>query len=436
MLYELGVILFLVLLNGVFAGSEIAVVSLERGRFLQLLDSDNRRVRAVQALRSDPERFFATVQIGITVVGATAAAFGGAAFAKNLEPAIARIGWFGTHVDDVALAAAVIVVSFLSLVLGELVPKSLALRYAEPYSLVAAPVLLGLSRVARPLVWVLTKTSNLVLKLFGDQTTFAESRVSSDELQQLVDEAKETGSLHPGAGEIASRAIEFAELTAADVMVPRARVIGLGIDATKDDLQRILLEHGFSRLPVYGQSIDEIIGYVMVKDMLALAWEGRLIVLQDLLRPPYFVVASMRAPDLLQQLRERRTHMAIVVDERGGTAGLVTMEDLLEELVGEIFSEHSENVPEPISRQPDGSLVVEGDVALRDVNRALDIQLPEGDGWTTVGGLCMALAERVPRVGETLTTSDGSRLQIVAATDRVVGRVRVWPKATPQTELG
>jgi putative hemolysin len=148
------------------------------------------------------------------------------------------------------------------------------------------------------------------------------------------------------------------------------------------------------------------------------------------------VVASMRAPDLLQQLRERRTHMAIVVDERGGTAGLVTMEDLLEELVGEIFSEHSENVPEPISRQPDGSLVVEGDVALRDVNRALDIQLPEGDGWTTVGGLCMALAERVPRVGETLTTSDGSRLQIVAATDRVVGRVRVWPKATPQTELG
>jgi putative hemolysin len=436
MLYELGVILFLVLLNGLFAGSEIAVVSLERGRFLQLLDSGNRRVRAVQALRSDPERFFATVQIGITVVGATAAAFGGAAFAKNLEPAIARIGWFGTHVDDAALAAAVIVVSFLSLVLGELVPKSLALRYAEPYSLVAAPVLLGLSRVARPLVWVLTKTSNLVLKLFGDQTTFAESRVSSDELQQLVDEAKETGSIHPGAGEIASRAIEFAELTAADVMVPRARVVGLGIDATKEDLQRILLEHGFSRLPVHGQSIDEIIGYVMVKDMLALAWEGRLIVLQDLLRPPYFVVESMRAPDLLQQLRERRTHMAIVVDERGGTAGLVTMEDLLEELVGEIFSEHSENVPEPISRQPDGSLVVEGDVALRDVNRALDIQLPEGDGWTTVGGLCMALAERVPRVGETLTTADGSRLQIVAATDRVVGRVRVWPKVTPPQELG
>ncbi len=434
MLYELGVILLLVLLNGLFAGSEIAVVSLERGRFLQLLDSGNRRVRAVQALRNDPERFFATVQIGITVVGATAGAFGGAAFAKNLEPFIASLGWFGTHVDDVALAVAVIVVSFLSLVLGELVPKSLALRFTEPYALLAAPALLGLARVARPMVWLLTKTSNLVLRSFGDRTTFAESRVSTDELQQLVDEAKEMGSIHPGAGEIASRAIEFAELTAADVMVPRARVVGLEIDATKEDLQRILLEHGFSRLPVSGQSIDEIIGYVMVKDMLALAWEGRLIVLQDLLRPPYFVVESMRAPDLLQQMRERRTHMAIVVDERGGTAGLVTMEDLLEELVGEIFSEHSGNVPEPISRQPDGSLVVEGDVPLREVNRALDIELPEGDGWTTVGGLCMALAERVPRVGETLTTADGSRLQVVAATDRVVGRVRVWPRANPHQE--
>jgi putative hemolysin len=435
MLYELGVILLLVLLNGLFAGTEMAVVSLERGRFLQLLDSGSRRARAVAALRNDPERFFATVQIGITVVGATAGAFGGATFARDLEPVLERIGWFGTHVDDAALAVAVIVVSFLSLVLGELVPKSLALRYAEPYALFVAPALLNLSRAARPLVWVLTATSNLVLKLFRDQTTFAESRVSSDELQQLVDEAKETGSIHPGAGEIASRAIEFAELTAADVMVPRARVVGLGIDATKDDMQRILLEHGFSRLPVYRQSLDDVIGYAMVKDMLALAWEGRLIVLQDLIRPPYFVVASMRAPDLLQQMRERRIHMAIVVDERGGTAGLVTIEDLLEELVGEIFSEHAGNVPEPMSRQADGSLVVEGDVPLREVNRALDIELPEGDGWTTVGGLCMALAERVPRVGETLTTEDGSRLQIEAATDRVVGRVRVWPKPKAPEEL-
>jgi putative hemolysin len=435
MLYELGVILLLVLVNGLFAGTEIAIVSLERGRFLQLLDSGSRRARAVQALRNDPERFFATVQIGITVVGATAGAFGGATFARDLEPVLERIGWFGTHVDDAALAAAVVVVSFLSLVLGELVPKSLALRYAEPYALFVAPVLLNLSRVARPLVWLLTTTSNVVLKLFRDQTTFAESRVSSDELQQLVDEAKEKGSIHPSAGEIASRALEFAELTAADVMVPRARVVGLGIDATKDDMQRILLEHGFSRLPVYRQSLDEVIGYAMVKDMLALAWEGRLIVLQDLIRPPYFVVASMPAPDLLQQMRERRIHMAIVVDERGGTAGLVTIEDLLEELVGEIFSEHAGNVPEPMSRQADGSLVVEGDVPLREVNRALDIELPEGDGWTTVGGLCMALAERVPRVGETLTTDDGSRLQIEAATDRVVGRVRVWAKSKDKTEL-
>jgi putative hemolysin len=425
MLYELAVILILVLVNGLFAGAEIAVVGVERARLLQQLDAGNRRARAIQALRKDPERFFATVQIGITVIGATTGALGGAKLARDLEPLFVRLG-AGDHAGSLALAIAVIVVSFFSLVLGELVPKSLALRHAEAYALWIAPPLVALSSLVRPLVWLLTAASNVVLRIFRDQTTFSESRLSSDELQQLVDEAKETGSLHPGAGEIASRAIEFAELTAADVMVPRARVTGISIDATKEELQSIVLEHGFSRFPVYRQSLDDVIGYVMVKDLLALAWEGRLIVLQDLLRPAYFVVESMPAPDLLQQLRERRTHLAIVVDERGGSAGVVTIEDLLEELVGEIVSEHSEDVPDPIARQPDGSVVVQGDVAIRDINRALDIELPE-TGWTTIGGLAMAVAERVPRVGETLTLPGGTKLQILAASERAVGRVRVWP---------
>jgi putative hemolysin len=429
MLYELGVIFVLVLLNGLLSGAEIAVVGVERGRLLQRLEEGNRRARAVQALRKNPERFFATVQIGITVIGATTGALGGASLARNLEPAIAALG-AGSYAEELALAAAVGIVSYLSLVLGELIPKSLALRHAETYALWIAPPLVGLASLARPLVWLLTASSNLVLRLFRDQTTFSESRLSTDELQQLVDEAKEAGSIHPHAGEIASRAIEFAGLTAADVMVPRARVVGLSLDATKDDLQRILLEHGFSRLPVYRGSLDDVVGYAMVKDMLALAWEGRLIVLQDLLRPAYFVVETMSAPDLLHQLRVRRTHLAIVVDERGGTAGVVTIEDLLEELVGEIVSEHSEDAPDPIQRQADGSAVVEGDIAIRDINRALDVQLPE-DGWTTVAGLAMAVAERVPRAGETLTLDDGTRLQILAATERAVGKVRVLPAPKP-----
>jgi putative hemolysin len=425
MLYELGLILALVLLNGLLAGAEIAIVGVERARLLQQLDAGNRRAKAVQALRKNPERFFATVQIGITVIGATTGAIGAATLARDLEPLVAALG-AGRYAEELSLAVAVGVVSYLSLVLGELVPKSLALRHAETYALWIAPPLVALSSLVRPLVWLFTKSSNLVLRVFGDQTTFTESRLSKEELQQLVDEAKETGSIHPGAGEIASRAIEFASLSAADVMVPRARVVGIRIDATQEELQRILLEHGFSRFPVYRQTLDDVLGYVMVKDLLALAWEGRLIVLQDLLRPAYFVVESMPAPDLLQQLRERRTHLAMVVDERGGTGGVVTIEDLLEELVGEIVSEHSEEPADPIQRQPDGSVVVQGDVAIRDINRALEIALPE-NGWTTIGGLAMAAAERVPRAGETLTLDDRTRLQILAASDRAVERVRVMP---------
>src|SRR5262245_6225485 len=281
-LTELFVILALIVLNGVFAGAEIAIVSLRQSRLQQLVDSDRVGARTVAALRAEPERFFATVQVGITVVTTTAAAFGGARMAQHLMPLLRP--FVGDSADDVALAIVVVLVSFLSLVLGELVPKSLALRRGEFYALLMAKPIAALSRIAKPIVWLLTATSNLVLRPFSDRTNFSESRISKEELEHMVDEAAKTGAIHEHASELASRALDFDRLVLRDIMLPRARIAALPMRATMDQIRRFLLEERRSRIPVFDHSLDDIIGYVSAKDIVSLAWDGGPVVLADLLR--------------------------------------------------------------------------------------------------------------------------------------------------------
>jgi putative hemolysin len=301
----------------------------------------------------------------------------------------------------------------------------LALRSAERFALLISRPLLALSVLARPIVWFLTASSNVVLKPFGDRTTFTEARHSADELQQLVDEATKAGTLHPRAGEIASRALELAELTVAEVMVPRQQVVLLPRHAQPDELHRILLEHTHSRMPVYDGRPDNVVGYVSVKDLLALAWEHKLIVLEDVMRPGFFVPETKRAVDLLHEMRERRLPFAIVVDEQGGLNGIVTIEDLLEELVGDIFSEHARTTPRLIQRDADGSVLVDGSLPVRELNRALNLELPEEGEWNTIAGLCLSLAGRIPAKGEQLTIEGGLVLEVVDASPRRIRTVRI-----------
>lgn len=422
---ELLIILALVLVNGVLAGAEIAIVALRRSRLEQLVSDGSKRARAIKQLRDNPERFFATVQIGITVVGATAGAFGGATFARTLAPVLARVPGLADHADTLALAAVVALISFLSLVLGELVPKSLALRHAEGYAMRIGLPLRGLATLARPLVWLLTASSNLFLRLFGDRTNFTEARLSPEEIQQMVDEAAQAGTVDKSAGEIAARALEFGELTAVDVMLPRVRVAALPRGATPEEVQRAVLEHGHTRMPVYEGALDNVIGYVTVKDVLALTLERKLLVLEDIIRPAFYVVESMRAVDLLAEMKQRRVQLAIVVDDRGAMSGIVTMEDLVEELVGDIAGEHEPPAPEPIRRQPDGSVLVQADTPVREVSWQLDIDLPEGERWTTMAGLCLELAGRIPEAGERFSVPGGIEIEVVDASPRQVREVRV-----------
>ncbi len=424
---ELLIVVGLLMVNGLFAGAEIAVLSVRKTRLREFIRRKDPRALAVKALRDSPERFLATVQIAMTTLGTTAAAIGGARMEHSMEPVFQSLG-FGSFSVTASFITVVALVVLLELVIGELVPKSLALRYSDRYSFFVARPLRVLAQVMRPLVWFVTLVSNLVLRFFGDKTTFTETRLSRDELQQLVEEAAKTGAVDPRASEIASRALGFGEVTVAEVMVPRNRVVALRRGAPPEEVQRVILEEGHSRMPIYDGSIDNIVGYVVARDVLALAWEQGLVVLEDILRPPHKVPESTRALDLLREMQRRRTQMAVVVDDNGGLSGLVTTEDLIEELVGDIMSE--DDVPEQFfTREPSGTILVQGWASVRKVNRDLHLDLPVGKDRTTIAGLCMSLAQAIPQAGERLTTDNGTVLEVVEASPRRVRRVRVHPVA-------
>jgi|JI10StandDraft_1071094.scaffolds.fasta_scaffold55351_2 putative hemolysin len=423
---DLLIIAALMVGNGLFAGAEIAVLSVRRTRLSEFIRRRDRRALAVKSLRDHPERFLATVQIGITLFGTAAAAVGGHAVAATMSETLVDAGMSRGAASTLGFVIVILGLSFFELVVGELVPKSLALRFSDRYSFAVARPLLVLSYVFRPLVWFLTAVSNVFLRLFGDKTTFTEARLSRDELQELVEEAAKTGSVDPRASEIASSALEFEGVTVAEVMVPRTRVVALRRGANAEEVQRVILEEGHSRMPVFDETLDNIVGYVVARDVLALAWQKGLIVLEDILRPAYAVSERTRALDLLREMQRRRVQMAVVTDEHGGLAGLVTIEDLVEELVGDIFSE--DDVPDVLfEREPSGTAVVQGYAPVRKVNRALDLDLPVGADRTTIAGLCMSLAQAIPQTGERLTTEDGTILEVIDASPRRVRRVRIHP---------
>lgn len=428
MVMELLVLLALVLVNGLFSGAEIATITVRKTRIEQLVQEGHRSAKAIAVLRANPERLLATVQVGITVVGAAAAAYGGDTLADRLTPLF--VPTLGSYAHQAAFAIVVAGISYLSLVLGELVPKSLALRAGEPYALLAARPLLGLAILVRPLVWLLTKSSNAVLMLFGDKTSFTESRVSPDELKAMLEEAGEVGSLHPRVGEIASRAMDFNELRALDVMVPRNRILAISKDATIEELRHFVADVGHSRVPVFEGTFDHIAGYVSVRDAFVNAAGHSTI--SALSRPITFVPETMRAVDILHALQTRGAELAIVVDEHGGTAGLLTREDLAEELLGVATGDDGAVGEAEIQTQLDGSVIVAGSASVREVNRRLGLRLPETDEWSTVAGLCVGLIGRIPAKGERLEVQNGPTIEVLDASPRRVRAVRLLTsRATP-----
>jgi len=424
---ELLIIVALAVANGLFSAAEIAVISIRKSRLRELVVAGDAAALRVERLRRDPERFLATVQIGITLIGATAAAFGGAALAVRLAALLRRVG-LGDHADDVALTTVILFVSYVALVLGELVPKSLALRSAERYSMLVARPLLLLGKIAKPIVWFLTASSNVVLRLFGDRTNFTEARLSPDELKQLVEDAASDGAVEANAGEIASRALDLGRLRVGAVMLPRDAITPIDVELGPEDVRRAAAEASEDRVPVYEGSAEHVIGYVTLRDMLVSIADRPL---RELVRAPYFIPESVLAVDVLREMQRRQFHLAFVVDELGAVVGIVTLEELVEELVGDIFAEH-QRPNAPIRREADGTVIVQADRAVHEVNRTLGLDLPEGDGWKTLGGLLLVEHGSIPETGVRIRIG-GVDIEVLEATRRrlIALRLHLPKEATP-----
>lgn len=426
---EIAFVVVLIVINGAFAGAEIATISVRAARMRELA-ATGRAGRALHRLRANPERFLATVQVGITVVSATAAAFGGATLAERAAPLLVQLGVSEHTAENIALAGVVVVVSYLSLVIGELVPKSLALKWPERYALLAAQPLSLLARISAPVVWLLTASSNVVLRLFGDRTSFTESRISRDELLHLVDEAGEAGEVHPRASDIASRAIELGTLRVSAVMIPRSAMRPMPVDATHEQLAALVEQIDEERF-VVTRGPDDIVGYVTGRDVARAlaAKDGK--GLSSMVRSVHVVPETALALDVLEVLQSKRTPIALVVDESGAVDGIVDIDDLAEEVVGTLVAgaPHDEV---PSMRESDGAIVVPASVRVHVVNRALELELPTSPRWSTLGGLVLAKLGAMPGVGASITLDDGTVIEVVETGARRIQRVRIRRPPGPE----
>ncbi|MCL4266643.1 MAG: hemolysin family protein [Anaerolineae bacterium] len=406
---ELLIILVLALANGFFAGSEIAIVSARRSRLELEAQSGRRAAQQAIALAESPDRFLATVQIGITFIGTFMAAFGGARISNLLAERLVTIPILAPYASTVSLFIVVLFITYLNLVIGELVPKQLALLYAERYAMLVAPVMSKLSGVARPLVAVLSGSVKLVFRLLG-QSSDSDNPVTAADIEYLVREGKASGTVEAGEAQFIHRVFRFTDRPIKAVMAPRSEIVAANMQMSLVEVAELFIESGYSRLPMVEGSLENVIGILNAKDLMRfMANPDAKVNLHHLLRPASIVLRNDHVDDVMAQFRRTATHMALVMDEYGEVAGLVTMEDLLEELVGEIRDEYDEAEERPIVRREDGSWLVNGLEAFDKVQEVIglpDVPAEDREDFTTLAGLILYLLKQLPTVGETVIFGD------------------------------
>jgi putative hemolysin len=425
-LFEIGIIVLLVMLNAVFVAAEIALVSLRRSRVDQLVDEGRRGATRVRRLTSDPGRFLAVIQLAITFIGFLASAFAGVSLAAALADILVGIGMDPGVATAVGLLVVTILLSLFTIVFGELVPKTLALAHPEAFALALARPVDILGRALRPLVAVLTAATRAIARLFGAEVT-SEARITADELRLIVERGGEQGILEAEEEQMINAVIELGSRRVHEVMVPRTAIVGLPASATFDEAIDTIIAEGHSRVPVYETSVDDVVGILYAKDLLPFLKSDAAVQtsVRTMLRTPVFVPESMSIDDLLHEFQRRKVHLAIVMDEYGGTAGLVTIEDLLEEIVGEIQDEYDEE--EPLIEVLDADRVrVDGRASIDDLLDLWDMKLTleDEDEYDTVGGFVYHRIGGVPSPGDEIRL-DGLRLTVETTDGRRVGKVLV-----------
>ncbi|HMK38662.1 MAG TPA: hemolysin family protein [Bacteroidota bacterium] len=432
-------VLFLIAIVGFFSACEVAVLSSRKSRMRALADEGERRALLVLLLQEDPERFLATVHIGIVFSLILASGLGALLGSQHLVPSLSEfsITWVRDSSGWLSLGIIVVSLGFLVVVFGELLPKSLALRSAEKVALRVAPAMQVFEKAFRYPAMILTAASNLLLVPFAVRQTPVESGISEEEFKLILEEGTRRGVIDKTEQELIGSIFEFTDTTAKEVMIPRPDVVALRVDMSRERIIKTVLEEGYSRMPVYRGTIDNIIGVVYTKDLLGLMEYRDLIILQDVIRPAYFVPETKKISQLMRELQQRKIHIAIVIDEFGGTSGIITMEDILEEIVGEIHDEYDEDLKD-VEQAADGAFLVNARMPVREFNERFGAGIPPADDYETVGGLLQKLTGRIPEVGEEITHENLS-FTVVKKSQRRIRQVRLRkkdPDLAPPTSTG
>lgn len=396
---QLIFLVILILLNAYFAATEIAFISLNDAKIEKKAKEGNKKAKQIQKMLKNPSKFLATIQIGITLAGFLSSAFASDAFAGMLAPKLNELMPFiSINVwQNISIVIITIILSFFTLVFGELVPKRLAMKYYEKISYATIGVIKAISVITAPFVKLLTWATNIVSKIFGVGEQ-EEEIVTEEEIKMMVDQGEEKGSIEENEKELINNVFEFNDIIASEIMTHRTDMYAIEIEQDLYEILDEIDEYKYSRIPVYRDSIDNIEGILFLKDILKSVSMRKKIKIADIIREAYFVPETKPIDEIFKELQANKMQMAIVVDEYGGTAGVLTMEDILEELVGNIFDEY-DDIEFEYKKLDENTYLIDGSISLYELKKILNVELPEGD-YETLSGYLIEKLGRLPEEGE------------------------------------
>lgn len=420
---DLMVLFILILINAFFAATEIAVITLNDNKVRKKAEEGDRIAKKLVHLINEPGSFLATIQVGVTLAGFLSSAFAADIFADRLYQAI------GVDLPVIRSASVIIItviLAYFSLVLGELVPKRVAQHNPEKFANGVAGIITTLGVIMKPFVWLLTRSTNIVLRILGIDPTQTDRTVTEEEIRMMVDVGRESGNIHEEEKEMINKIFEFNDKEVSEIMTHRTSIVSLDVEADYAEVLEVAIHEKYTRIPVYDENIDNIVGVLHIKDLLYHAAEGfkEPFSLRNMIRPPYFVPESKNIDALFREMQRDHVQLAVAIDEYGGTAGIVTIEDLLEEIVGNIQDEYDEEEQE-IVRKDEMTWIVAGLTDLDEVGDAIGIDFPEDD-FETLAGFVISQLGRIPEENELATISyENIHMKVLAMEEKRVSKVEI-----------
>ncbi len=425
MISQILILIILIGLNAFFAASEIAFISLNDTKIEKQAKEGNKKAKQIQKMLENPSKFLATIQIGITLAGFLSSAFASDTFASKLAPLLNNLIPIGLGIwQTISIILITIILSFFTLIFGELVPKRLAMKNYEKIAFFSIGIIRAISIITAPFVKFLTFTTNAISKLFGVGEK-EEEIVTEEEIKMLVDQGEENGTIEEEEKELINNVFEFNDITASEIMTHRTDIFAVDVNMSAGELLEKIIhdECKHSRIPVYEETIDEIVGVLYVKDLIR-NLSKKTFKIKDLMKEAYFVSQNKLINELFKELQKNKKQMAIIVDEYGGTAGLITMEDILEEIFGDIYDEY-DDIEAEYEKIDDKTYILAGNMTIYDVNKILDSHIPEGD-YDTLSGYIQELLGRIPDEEENPTIeTDELTFKIEEYEDRRILKVKV-----------